>query len=346
MRPRSVSGRVLLTAVMAPNRIVAIRRGWVRPPSGTRVTCGLVTSAAAVNPTGAQYEIGSGDRRAVVTEVGATLRSYTVAGRDVVRGFAASDVVSGGRGQQLLPWPNRIRDGRYDFDGRTEQLALSEPERQNAIHGLVRHVPWRLVAHDGDRVEQAVRVYPQPGWPGAIEARIAHTVGDSGLATEVAVTNIGQTPVPFGYAAHPYLTVGEDVVDDVLLTVPAERYLAVDDRLLPVDLIGVEGRPEDLRAAAVLGSRRLDTALTGLTRGPDGRWRVRLERAGRWAELWAGAGLDWVQVFTGNDRRDLSIAVEPMTCGPNAFNPGPTHAGLVVLPPGASAGWTWGIDGG
>lgn len=298
-----------------------------------------------MNPTGEQYEIAAGGRVAVVTEVGATLRSYAVDGRDVVRGFAANEVISGGRGQQLLPWPNRIRDGRYTFDGRTHQLALSESVRHNAIHGLVRHLPWRLISHSADRVAQRVRVYPQPGWPGAIEATIEHSVGNEGVVTEVGVTNIGATAVPFGYAAHPYLTVGEDTVDDVGICVPAERYLAVDDRLLPLDLILVEGRDEDLRTPAPLGSRRFDTALTGLSRGADGRWRARLERGERWAELWAGPGLDWIQVFTGNDRRDLSIALEPMTCGPNAFNPGPTHAGLVVLQSGESVSYRWGIDG-
>jgi aldose 1-epimerase len=304
-----------------------------------------VTTHAAVNPTGDQYEIVAGGRRAVITEVGATLRSYAVDGRDVVRGFGADEVIKGGRGQQLLPWPNRIRDGRYAFEGTAQQLALSEPDRHNAIHGLVRHVPWQLVAHTDDRVEQRARVYPQSGWPGTIEATIVHTVGDDGVVTEVGVTNIGAVAVPFGYAAHPYLTVGEDTVDDVVIHVPAERYLAVDDRLLPLDLILVEGRPEDLRTAEVLGARRFDTALTGLHRAVDGRWRARLERGDRWAELWAGEGLDWIQVFTGNDRRDLSIAVEPMTCGPNAFNPGPTHDGMIILPPGGSVSYVWGIDG-
>jgi len=300
---------------------------------------------AAVNPTGDQYEIVAGSRRAVVTEVGATLRSYTVDGRDVVRGFAADEVIHGGRGQQLLPWPNRIRDGRYTFSGTAQQLSLSEPDRHNAIHGLVRHVPWQLVSHTADRVEQRVRVYPQSGWPGTIEATVVHSVGDDGVVTTVTVTNIGAGPVPYGYAAHPYLTVGEDTVDDVVISVPAERYLAVDDRLLPVDLILVEGRDEDLRVPAPLGDRRFDTALTGLTRGPDGRWRARLERGDRWTELWAGEGLDWIQVFTGNDRRDLSIAVEPMTCGPNAFNPGPTHDGMIILQPGETVSYRWGIDG-
>lgn len=303
-------------------------------------------TSETANPTGDQYEIAARDRVAVVTEVGATLRSYSVAGRDVVRGFAADEVISGGRGQQLLPWPNRIRDGRYPFEGRTQQLALTEPDRHNAIHGLVRHVAWQLVSHSQDRVEQTVRVYPQPGWPGTIEATIVHSVGPDGVLTEVTATNIGPGPVPFGYAAHPYLTVGEDTVDDVVITVPAERYLEVDDRLLPVDLVLVEGRPEDLRTPAMFGRRSFDTALTDLARSPDGRWRARLERGERWAELWAGQGLDWVQVFTGGDRRDLAIAVEPMTCGPNAFNPGPTHDGMITLQPDETVSRVWGIDGG
>ena len=113
----------------------------------------------------------------MVTEVGATLRSYQVDGRDVVHGFAVDEVVKGGRGQNLLPWPNRIRDGRYTFDGVDQQLALSEPARHNASHGLARHVPWVLVDHTGDAVTQRVRVFPQPGWPGILEATVTHRLG-------------------------------------------------------------------------------------------------------------------------------------------------------------------------
>lgn len=295
-------------------------------------------------PTGEQYEISSGDQRAVITEVGATLRSFQVGGRDVVRGFAADEVVHGGLGQQLLPWPNRIRDGRYPFGGSTQQLALSEPDRHNAIHGLVRHVPWTLVEHTADRVEQSVRVYPQLGWPGTIEATLRHSVSDAGLLVEVSVTNIGDGAVPFGYAAHPYLTVGEQTVDEVAVKLPAGRYLDVDDRLLPVELRPVVGTPYDLRAGGPLGGVNLDTAFTDLA-DEDGRWAVRLELGDRWAELWAEAKFGWLQVYTGADRRDLSIAVEPMTCGPDAFNPGLTHDDVIVLQPGDSFAGQWGIRG-
>lgn len=164
------------------------------------------------------------------------------------------------------------------------------------------------MSHSSDRVEQSVRVYPQSGWPGVLEATIVHSVGDSGVVTEVRATNLGDGPVPFGYASHPYLTVGEDTVDDVVISVPAERYLAVDDRLLPLDLILVEGRDEDLREAAPLGARRFDTALTGLQREPT-----------------ACGGLGWSVVSAGQScgpgRVSTGSRSSPATTGATSRSP-------------------------
>jgi aldose 1-epimerase len=295
-------------------------------------------------PTGEQYEIVSGTRRAVVTEVGATLRSFSVDGRDVVRGFGVEAQISGGRGQNLIPWPNRIRDGRYTFNGSTQQLALTEPARHNASHGLARYVPWVLIDKQADSVTNRVRIYPQQGWPGVLEATITHRVSENGLTVTVNATNIGSAEVPFGYGAHPYLTVGESTVDDVAITVPAESYLEVDDRLLPIKISPVAGTDYDLRGGPVLGSVNLDTALTDLVRDADGRWRVKLVLGDRYAELWGDDTMHWIQVFSGGPSRTSSIAVEPMTCGPDAFNAGPTHDGMRVVAPGSTFRGEWGIS--
>jgi aldose 1-epimerase len=305
------------------------------------IKCRFVSTA----PTGEQYEIISGPHRAVVTEVGATLRSFSVNDRDVVRGFGVQDVISGGRGQNLIPWPNRIRDGRYLFNGVTQQLALSEPARHNAIHGLARHVPWVLIDKQPDAVTNRVRIHPQAGWPGILEAMITHRVGDDGLTVTVQATNLAAGELPFGYGAHPYLTVGESTVDEVAITVPAASYLEVDDRLLPVKISPVAGTVYDLRRGLVLESLSLDTAMTDLARDSDGRWRVKLVLGDRYAELWGDQTMRWMQIFTGGPNRDWSIAVEPMTCGPDAFNPGPTHADLKVLAPGETFVGQWGISG-
>ena len=296
-------------------------------------------------PTGAQYEIVSGGHRAVITEVGATLRRYSLDGIDVVRGFAEDEAVKGGRGQNLLPWPNRIRDGRYIFEGQTQQLWLSEPARHNASHGLVRYQPWVLADRTPDSVTNRVRVFPQPGWPGWLEASITHRVSQDGLEVTVEATNVGDRAVPFGYGAHPFLTVGETLVDEVDLQVPAASYLEVDpDRLLPVRLSPVDGTPADLRPGVTLGDRTLDTAMTDLTRDADDRWRVTLALGARSAALWGDETMRWVQVFSGGPYRDWSIAVEPMTCGPDAFNEGPTHDDLIVLAPAETFSGRWGVQ--
>ena len=264
----------------------------------------------------------------------------------MVHGFGVEDKVSGGRGQNLIPWPNRIRDGRYIFDGTTQQLPLTEPARHNASHGLARHVPWVLVAHKADSVTNRIRIHPQPGWPGTLESTITHQLSQDGLTVTVEATNAGTTNLPFGYGAHPYLTVGESTVDEVALTVPAASYLEVDDdRLLPLKLSPVQGTAYDLREGRVLGSMSLDTAMTDLARDSDGRWRVRLVLGDRYAELWGDETMRWTQVFTGGPNRNWSIAVEPMTCGPDAFNDGPTHDDMEVLAPGEVFIGRWGISG-
>jgi len=306
------------------------------------IKCQFVSAA----PTGEQYEISSGRHRAVITEVGATLRGFSVDGRDVVRGFGVQDMISGGRGQNLIPWPNRIRDGRYTFNGATQQLALTEPARHNASHGLARYLPWVLIDKKADAVTNRVRIHPQPGWPGTLESTITHQLTQDGLMITVEATNLGATELPFGYGAHPYLTVGESTVDEIALTVPAASFLEVDDdRLLPLKLSPVQGTAYDLRDGRVLGSMSLDTAMTDLARDSDGRWRVRLVLGDRFAELWGDETMRWTQVFTGGPKRDLSVAVEPMTCGPDAFNAGPTHDDLLVLAPGETFVGQWGISG-
>jgi len=304
-----------------------------------------MTASATSSPTGQQYEISSGPYRAVVTEVGATLRHLSVDGRDILAGFGPEDRISGGHGQQLLPWPNRIRDGRYVFEGTEYDLPLSEPERHNAIHGLVRWSGWELVSHTDDTVVQQITVFPQKGWDTTLLATITHRLSADGLTVTVRAENTGDRTVPFGYAAHPYFTVGEQTVDEIELTVPAGSYLDVDDRLLPIAVRPVDGLPEDLRDGSPLGARNLDTAFTDLATDDQGVWRIELALGDRRTTIWADGSHRWTQIYTGDDRRDLGIAIEPMTCGPDAFNTEATATGLVVLHPGDVYDGSWGVSG-
>lgn len=293
-------------------------------------------TADPVLPTGTQYEISHGGYHAIVTEQGATLRSLTHDGRDVVLPFDADLVPPSSQGQHLLPWPNRIRDGHYVFDGVDQQLAINEPDRGTAIHGLSRWLPWTVVNHAHDHLTQRVVITAQPGWPGTVEATITHALADDGLTVTVTALNIGSTPVPFGYAAHPYL-VCSGPIDQWQVRSPFTSFVQTDDRLLPVAVHPVSG-DTDLRDA-VIGARVLDTAFTG---APEGRWQVELSHGEDRCLLWGDEHCRWLQVYTPVDR--ASLAVEPMTCGPDAFNEGPTHDSMMRLEPGEDVCLRWGLS--
>jgi aldose 1-epimerase len=292
-------------------------------------------------PSGTQTELALGDQRAVVVEVGGGLRTYSVGGRDVLDGYAEDELCSSGRGQLLIPWPNRIADGRYDFDGRVEQLPLDEPERGNAIHGLVRWAAWEVAERRQDRVVMAHLLHPRPGFPFTLALRVAYALAGDGLTVRTEATNVGSEACPYGAGAHPYLAVADGSVDELTLIIPADTVLESDERGIPVAERRVEGTEVDFRSPRQIGRLRLDHCFSELSREDDGRVRVRL---GNGTSLWADRSFDYLMVFTGDGLADVdrrSLAVEPMTCPPNAFRSGD---GLVRLEPGETHVATWGLS--
>lgn len=291
----------------------------------------------AATPSGEQFELRFGDQHAVVTEVGAGLRAYSAGGLELLDGYAADELASSGRGQLLLPWPNRIRDGTYRFDGREHRLPLNEPERGNAIHGLVRWAGWTLAERADGRVVLEHVLHPQPGYPFTLGLRVEYSLAAGGLTVRTTATNAGAEPCPYGAGSHPYLAV--QAVDEAVLRVPARTVLESDERGIPVGAQTVAGEL-DFREPRPLGDVRLDHCFTELERSEDGLARVELDGT----TLWADESYPYLMIFTGDAlptaERRRSVAVEPMTCAPNAFASGD---GLIVLEPGETHAAAWGI---
>ena len=187
-----------------------------------------------IAPSGEQITIAAGDQQAVVVEVGGGLRSYSAGGRELVDGYRADEMSSSGRGQVLIPWPNRLQDGSYEFDGQRHQLPLNEPEHRNAIHGLVRWVAWTAAEHEPHRVVMEHVLYPQPGYPFSLGISIEYALSETGLRVRTTATNLGTDPCPYGSGAHPYLTLGTAAINHLMLRVPARTVLRSDERGLPI----------------------------------------------------------------------------------------------------------------
>ncbi|MGH7487515.1 MAG: aldose 1-epimerase family protein [bacterium] len=307
----------------------------------------VLPSAIAVTPSGEQWTLRFGDQQAVVVEVGGGLRSYEAAGRPVLDGYAVDEMCSGGRGQVLVPWPNRLGDGRYTFAGRTLQLPLSEPARRNAIHGLVRWLPWQLKDRDPTHVTVTLTLRPQPGYPFHLRVEVDYSLSDDGLRVVVSATNVGPDALPYAAGHHPYLTLGENLVDTASIELAASKVIEVDERGLPVRLMDVEATDLDFRRRRTIGPTALDTAFGGLERDQAGRAWLRMQsRDGQQqVGLWMEPAYEFVMLYTGDHledpaRRRRGLAVEPMTAPPNALASGD---GLITLGPSQSHMSAWGI---
>ena len=302
---------------------------------------------ATIPLTGAQYEIAAGGYQAVATELGAGLRELRCNGRPVITGYQPDELPPGAAGQLLVPWPNRVDGGRYTVAGTEHQLDLSEPKAGNAIHGLGRWVPWQAVRHDSRAIALRHVLLGRAGYPFCLEMDVEYQLsGETGLTVSVTAKNVGAHPAPYGTGSHPYLTAGAATVDECELTLPVAHWLPADKRGIPAGPPqDVAGSTLDFRKARPVGSARLDHAFTGLDRDEQGRAWARLASGATEVSLWAGPGYRWLQAFTGDTlgaaHRRRAIAIEPMTCPPNAFATGTV---LIMLDPGASVTHTWGIQ--
>ncbi len=297
------------------------------------------------SPSGEQVEIAFGDQRAVIVEVGGGLRSFSVGDREVLDGYGPDEMCTSGRGQVLMPWPNRLEDGSYEFEGKRHQVPLTEPENRNAIHGLVRWASWRAADRNDGRVLMEHVIRPQPGYPFTVGLTIQYTLSDLGLSVRSTATNLGTARCPFGAGAHPYVRLDAETIDALSLHVPARTVLQSDERGLPSGAIPVDGTEYDFRRPRAVDSVKLDNCFADLEPDGDGRTRVVLhDPSGRSLVLWAGEGYRYVMVFSGDPLPDVarrSIAIEPMTCPPNAFRTGES---LIALEPGEAFSAEWGIE--
>lgn len=303
--------------------------------------------AQGVQASGTQHTLRADGYEATIASVGASLRRLTHQRRDLVVPFAADEIRPAYRGATLAPWPNRIVDGRYVFDGAEHRAPLNEPERGHALHGLVCWADFVAVDESETHVTLAATIVPQDAYPWRVTVETTFAFSDDGLTQTVTARNDGASPAPFGTGPHPYLVAGPGPVDAWSLELPAgEVLLVTDERLIPTDLVPVAADAErfDFRDARLIGSVEIDHAYTAIARGQDGRATVRLtDASGSGVRMTWDERCPWVQVHTADlpghaPGHRAGLAVEPMTCPPDAFNSG---TDLLVIEPGASASASW-----
>ena len=302
-------------------------------------------------PTGRQFPISHGDQQAVVTERGAVLRSYRVGDRDVVVPFGEDEQPPAMHGAILLPWPNRMADGRYEFDGLVHRVPIDEPARNVANHGFAHREDWELHEHSASSVELVLRLSPRPGYPFRLVVHVHYQLDEDGLTVRLAAMNAGDDRAPYGVGFHPWLSPGGATVDECRLEVDAKAWIRTDDRLLPVETAAIP--PEkDFSSPRLVADASLDDGYAhALYRDPgetdeDPRSWVRLVAPdGSCAAAWMQRPLAYWQVCTGDfpetgRYQRTGVAAEPMSCPANAFVSGEA---LAVIGPGETHTVAWGL---
>ncbi|HKH08078.1 MAG TPA: aldose 1-epimerase family protein [Agromyces sp.] len=299
-------------------------------------------------PTGEQFALetstSSGEIRATITAVAAGIRSLSINGIDLVPTYSEDRTPPMGAGIVLAPWPNRIRDGRWSHDGTVHQLAITEPDRSNAIHGLLRYTEYKPIARERDSITLAATVYPQLGYPFLLGTAVHYELVADGLKVTHFVENLGAEAAPVALGSHPYLKIGGVRTADLVLRLDAGSHIEVDERLLPTGEVPVEGTEWDFREGQLVGGLDLDDAF-GEVASADGQVLHSLTAPdGRSVSIWADDEFEYVQVYTSRqfpgEDGDVAIAVEPMTAPAEAFNSG---RGLKWLDPGEEWQLSWGI---
>ncbi|MEU9836163.1 aldose 1-epimerase family protein [Streptosporangium sp. NPDC048047] len=293
-----------------------------------------------------QFTLRSGTLHAEITERSAALRVLRDGERDLVVSWPADGPIPYYSGTLLAPWPNRVGGARYTFEGGEYRLPVNEEDRGNALHGLVAEADWKAVEwlsveDEHGFVRLAHTITPTPGYPFTVALEVRYSLAPGGLTTTLTAENTGDAAAPYGCGPHPWLLAGDDV-ERYELHVPAGRVLLVDDRLLPRALEDVSGTPYDFTVPRVVGDTAVDHAFTGLIADGSGQATVRLRGPEGGVEVrWDASVLPWVQVCTGTGLGHRGLAVEPMTCPPDAFNSG---TDLIVLRPGEKAETSWTIS--
>jgi len=333
-------------------------------------------------PAGEEVFLSCGEDEAVVSPFGASLRGYyrrTTKGIEEIvtcyagavdpgdrsgRGLPHNSGTGrcmrseqeigkkiGGQGDTLIPFPGRIRNGAYVFDGRHYQMELNDKEGPNAIHGFLRSEPWLTIAQSVDRVRFYTTInaadYTARGYPFSLSVEVNYRLNADGLECAFVIKNTGDHPAPAAAGFHPYLTAGADHIDSCELMVPMESLLQFDGLLPTGEVIPASGTPLDFLSPRLIGATSINNCYLNPRRDPDGMARVRLRNpgTGRTVVVWMDQAFNYVVLYSGDplppEHRRRALAIEPMTCGSDAFNH--PEWGLAALQPGQKLHGRWGV---
>lgn len=270
--------------------------------------------------------IKAGDYQACIVTVGAGLCALTYKGEDLVVPHPWNEIALAHLGKILAPWPNRLLHGHYALNGSEYQLPLNDLSSQSSIHGLVAWKEWKIDELTPHQVTLSCPITPIYGYPFEVRAQACYALdAKDGLKVIIRLKNVGDEVAPTGIGQHPYLCCAKSKADDITLTLPAPEVYTVNELLNPQDLVPVAQLNLDFTKPRKVGATKIDHTFK-MQWGP---WMASLDDGHLQVTLSSDA--PYLQVYTADKLQRIGLALEPMTCPPDAFN---SKVGLCLLNPG------------
>ena len=277
------------------------------------------------------FEINLGNFKAKINTYGASLISLSNNEFNLIESNTREGLYAG---SVLAPWPNRIKDGRYSFNDEMFELPINEKSKNNALHGLVAHSDWQPVSSSGSSITLEHILDMPKIYPGKLKLQIKYEFIDNYLEIKIDALNIGNKKAPYGVSIHTYFVAGQNLKNNQLfLQLPSSEFMQVDlERLLPLGIEKVDSTEFDFRKLKQISNLFIDHAFKADTDLPP---RVRLINESKLGvELEFDESTKWIQVHTadrdGKEDARMAIAIEPMSCPPDAFN---SALDLITLEP-------------
>ncbi|MCA9047126.1 MAG: aldose 1-epimerase [Planctomycetaceae bacterium] len=251
----------------------------------------------------------------------------------------------------LFPFPNRIRAGRYSWEGKEYQLPSSVvgyDKTGNAIHGFCLDRPWRVTEQSDSSVTGEFRLSRDAAdrlslWPTDAEIRICYSLNRAMLRADITVNNPSQTPLPWGFGTHAYFRVpfsSAGTADNCRVFAPVGRRWELED-CLPTGQVLESPGTTDLRSSPAFSGLKVDDVYTG-TEPVDGVVECRICDDGSGLRIVQRCNDAFREIVAFTPPWTSAVCLEPYTCTTDAVNlqQRGIDAGLQVLPPGGSwQGW-------
>lgn len=244
------------------------------------------------------------------------------------------------KGAKLVPYPNRVAFGKYSFNNINYQLPINH--EMHSIHGLVYDKKLSLVNQQATEEDVSIElqyIYDKEykGYPFSFKLNIFYTFSEEGLTLSTRIENIDKNEIPVADGWHLYFKVANKI-DECLFKIPSSETLALDETLIPTGKIN---KQEKYIHFSKIEGDNFDTCfvLPGKKSILSAELYDIIEdiRVVAWQES-GNKKYNYMQVYSPPNRETL--AIEPMTCEPNALNSG---KGLIVLKPGEVFDATCGV---